>query len=624
MSLTTKIRNHLDITKILFESIKQVLSLIWKSSKLITILSLLVTVGEGLTMPLSMISLKYFIDSVTNALSTHGSSSSLYQVFFWIAVQFLIDIAGKALNQWNRYLNQRLGKLLNNHISKILMEKVNELDISFYEDAEFYDSIEKANNESISNTMEILNTLIDLIKSLSTLAGATIIVCNLNSIILLLLFLTTIPMFVITIILSKKKYDIYAERMQEVRFARYLQKMIMSYNHVKEIKLYRLGDYIKNIVLSLNIKHMNQDIDMGIKQLKDMTLVDVFDNLISSVFKIYVVLVTIREGLTIGSMTMYISALTNVDQSIRGVLSGLAILYNSNLYIGNLFFVLDLKPKIKIDRELPNFNNMIFNSIEFRNVSFKYPNSEKYVLNNINLTIKAGETCALVGLNGSGKTTIIKLLARLFDPTEGAIYIDGKDIREYNIETLHQCINVVFQDFVKYPFTVKENIGFGNIDQINNMELIKLAAEKSGASKYIEKLDEMYNTKLEKMWTDGTDLSLGQWQKLSISRAFMSDACILILDEPTASLDVQAEYQLFQNFKELIGNATCILISHRFSTVRMADNIYVIEDGRIIESGSHIHLMREGGLYYKLFTMQAEAYNLEIDHNIQPINKNVI
>lgn len=621
MVIISKIRSQISMVKILLKSIQQVLSIIWKSSKLIAALSLIVTIGEGLIAPLNMVGLKYFIDSVTDALTAHGNSQSLYQVFFWIGVIFFIEIAGKILNQWNTYLNDRQSRLLNNYISKVLMKKANELDLSFFEDAEFYDNIEKANNQSLSYTLNVLSTLIGLIKGLSTLVGATIIVCSLNPIIFVLALVTTVPMFIITIKLSKKKYDIFSSRMQEARFAGYLQRMIMNYNNIKEIKLYRLGDYIKNVVLSINVKHMNQDKEMGMKQFKGMTLIDIFDNLIAAAFKIYVVLATIRQGLTIGSLTMYISALTNVDQSMRSVLSGLASLYTSNLYLENLFVVLDLKPKIEPDPKLSSFNNRIFNSIEFRNVSFKYPQSENYVLKNINFTIKAGETCALVGLNGSGKTTIIKLLARLYDPTEGAIYIDGKNIREFNIESLHQCMSIVFQDFVKYPFTVKQNIGFGNIEEIDNMEQIQLAAQKSGAQDYIEKLDGKYDTQLEKMWTDGTDLSLGQWQKLAISRAFMSNASILILDEPTASLDVKAEYELFQNFKDLIGNATCVLISHRFSTVRMADNIYVIENGTIIESGSHNHLMRQKGLYCKLFTMQAEAYNLDINQDNQPINK---
>ncbi len=611
--MNKKINNQLNIAKAFTLSIWKILRLIWKCSKFNTSLSLLVTIIEGAILPLNMISMKFFIDSVTKALAAGGGNKTLNDVFLWLAVQFLITISGQLITQLNGYLQDCQSRLLNTYISKLLIEKTNELDISYFEDPSFYDNIEKTNNESISRTMAILETLMQLIKSLSTLAGAVSIVFSLNPIILLLSFLTTIPMFIVNIKLSRKRYDIFTERMQEARFARYLQSMIMHYNNIKEIKLYRLGEFFRNTVLSINIKHMEQDKKMGKYQLKNFTLINVLNNTVSLAFQIYVVLETIRKGLTIGSMTMYISALTNIDGSIRSVLNNMASLYTNNLYIDNLFSVLDLEPKIKADSSLKSFDNKIINSIEFKNVSFKYPNSEKYVLKNINLTIKSGETCAFVGLNGCGKTTVVKLLSRLYDPTEGVIYIDGKDIREYNIETLHRSMSIVFQDFVKYPFTVKQNIGFGNINKMDDMELVRSAAKKSGAKEFIERLSEKYDTKLEKMWTNGTDLSLGQWQKIAISRAFMSDACMLILDEPTASLDAEAEYELFQNFRELIGNATCVLISHRFSTVKMADIIYVIENGHIVEAGDHKQLMSKGALYHKLFNMQAEAYNLKTD-----------
>lgn len=609
--MNKKITNHLSIIRGFAQSIQKVLRLIWKCSKLNTSFFLLVTVIEGLILPLNMISMKFFLDSVTNAISVNGENKSLNHVFFWLTVQFLITISGQLITQLNRYLYDCQSRLLNTYISKLLIEKTNELDISYFEDATFYDNIEKANNESISRSMAILETLMQLIKSLSTLVGAISIVFSLNPIIILLSIFTTIPMFLVNVKLSRTRYDIFTERMQEARFARYIQSMIMHYNNVKEIKLYRLGEFLRNIVLSINTKHMEQDKKMGKYQLKNLSLINILNNTVSLVFQIYVVLETIVNGLTIGSMTMYITALTNVDGAIRNVLNNMASLYTNNLYIENLFWVLNLKPKIRTNLKQEVFCNRIFKSIEFKNVSFKYPNSEKYVLKNINLTIKSGQTCALVGLNGCGKTTIAKLLSRLYDPTEGSIYIDGRDIREYNLETLHKSISVVFQDFVKYPFTVKQNIGFGNIHKMDDFEQIQLAAKKSGAKEFIEKLSEKYNTKLEKMWTNGTDLSLGQWQKIAISRAFMSDACILILDEPTASLDAEAEYALFQNFKELIGNATCVLISHRFSTVKMADIIYVIKDGQVVESGDHSKLMSQGELYSKLFNMQAEAYNLE-------------
>lgn len=596
--------------KLFLRNILKTLKIIWQSSKLITSFLLFATILEGALLPINMIISKYLIDSVANILAANNEGS-MNKVFMWLFFQFIAAIFLYVLNQLRGYLYQYQSKLLNINISESLMEKNNELDVSYFEDDEFYDNIEKANDESISRSFEILDLIILLVKNVASLIGAAVIVFTLNPYILIISFIASIPIFLVNVKLSKKIYDVFDKRIQEARFARHLRRIMIHPNNIKEIKIYRLGNYFQDNILSIFREHLNQDKRVGKLRLKELTAVGILNSIISYSFKLYVVFMTIKNGLTIGSMTMYISALSNVDESIKSVLDNIVSLYANNLYIENLFSVLDLKPKIDNDLSLPPINKKILSSIEFRNVSFKYPNTDKYVLKDINLKIYSNETCAIVGLNGSGKTTMVKLLARLYDPTEGEIYIDGKNIKEYNLESLYKYISIVFQDFMKYPFTVKDNIGFGNIDKVKNMDLIKSAAEKSGASEFIKKLPSKYDTKLEKSWTGGTDLSLGQWQKLAISRAFMNDSSIIVLDEPTASLDAEAEYKLFQNFKELIGNSTCVLISHRFSTVKMADRIYVINDGSVVEAGDHKSLIREGGLYAQLFNMQAEAYNIE-------------
>lgn len=603
------VQNIKQISKSL-KSIFDVVKLVWKSSKWVTSLIFMVSILEGVLLPLDMVISKYFIDSVVDTLA-NGYSGARNQIFIWLLLQLAFAVLSKILNQLNEYLCNVQEKLLNIYITDLILEKVNQLDLSYFEDPEFYDKIEKSNSEFADRAIATLETIVQMLKNLTSLSGAIAIVLMLNPIIIIISLFTTIPMFYANLNISQKKYNIFNERVHEVRFAWCLQRDFINYNFIKEIKLNRLGNYFKNIILSIYNKHFEQDKVIGKQQIRDLTIIDIINNIVSYAFKLYVVYITIMRGLTIGSMTMYIAALVNMDQSIRGILNSFAYIHSNSLYTDNLFSVLNLNSKIHNDSNLPSFDNTIIKSIEFRNVSFKYPNTEKYVLRNIDLEIKAGQTCALVGLNGSGKTTLVKLLARLYDPDEGAIYIDGKDIKEYNVETLYKNINIVFQDFMKYPFTVKQNIGFGNIEKSEDIELIKYAAEKSGAAEFIEGLPEKYDTKLDKMWSGGVELSLGQWQKLAISRAFMSDASILILDEPTASLDAKSEYELFQNFKELTQNTTCMLISHRFSTVKMADLICVIENGAIVESGDHSCLMQYNGLYAKLFNMQAEAYASE-------------
>jgi len=604
------VKNKIKSMKEFIKRITRTITIIWKSSRISAVISLVATIFNGAIIPINMLIGKYFIDSVINALNNRNNYEFRNEVFIWLGLEFGVAILSYVINRLSRYFYDIQIKTLNIYISGLLIEKSNKLDISYFEDSEFYNKIEKANNESLSSVMGIMSALIEIVKNCSSLVGSIIIVIKLNPLILFLCIVTTIPMFYINVTVSKWKYDVYNKRIEESRFASYLQRLLMHYNNIKEIKLNRLGNYFENIIISTYKKHINQDKFIGKKQFKRLTAADCLNSIISYCYKLYVVFLTLNKGLTIGSMTMYISALTNVDNSVKNTLDNFTLLYSNNLYIENLFSVLELEPRIIDKGGEKTFNKKEINLIEFRNVSFKYPNTDRYILKDINLTIRGNQTCAIVGLNGSGKTTLIKLMTRLYDPTEGDILIDGINIKEYSLESLYKNIGVVFQDFMKYPFTVKENIGFGNIEDIEKMELIDLAARKSNAYDFIQKLDEKYDTKLEKLWTNGVDLSLGQWQKLAISRAFVSDAAILILDEPTASLDAVAEYELYKNFKELIGSSTSILISHRFSTVKMSDVIYVIEDGMITEAGTHEDLMLNNGLYAKLYIMQAESYQL--------------
>nr|WP_261830186.1 ABC transporter ATP-binding protein [Clostridium sp. TW13] len=551
---------------------------------------------------------KYFLDSITIVLTNSNTYEAKKHAFFWLILEFTVVIFSYILNRLNSYFADIQSKSLNIYISDILMKKTNELDLSYFENSEFYNKIEKASAESISSILSVTNSLMQFIQSIATLIGTAAIVLTLNPLILILCVLTTIPMFFVNIKISQMKYDVYNKRIEEVRFAHHLKFIATNCNSIKELRLNRLEGYFRSIIISILRKHLNQDKDVGKKQFIRLAIVDILSTIISYCYKFYVVILTIAKGLTIGSMNMYIQSLTSVENSIRSTLDNMASLYSNNLYMDNFFDVVDLKAQIADTDNSIELDNKGFASIEFKNVSFKYPSSKTYILKNINLTIKNNQTCAIVGLNGSGKTTLTKLLTRLYDPTEGEIYINGIDIKKYTLDSLYKNISVIFQDFMKYPFSIKDNIGFGNLDKINDIDLIKKCATKSNSYEFIDKLENKFDTQLQKMWSNGIDLSLGQWQKLAISRAFMSDSSILILDEPTASLDAEAEYEIFNNFKELIGTSTSVLISHRFSTVKMADIIYVLENGQITESGTHPDLMLNNGLYSRLYKMQAEAF----------------
>jgi ATP-binding cassette subfamily B protein len=322
----------------------------------------------------------------------------------------------------------------------------------------------------------------------------------------------------------------------------------------------------------------------------------------------WIVLRTIAGLITLGDMTMFLAIFRQSQSSIRSLLDSLNRIYESNLFLDNLMMYLNLQPQLASPAQGRTAPHPIRQGIEFRNVSFRYPGSDVDVLRDIHLHIRPGERIALVGLNGAGKTTLIKLLTRLYDPTHGQVLLDGVDLREYDLASLHQCFGVIFQDFVRYQFTVRENIGFGQVDALDDLARIQDAAERGGARPVIESLPKGYESMLGRRWERGLELSGGQWQKIALARAFMRKAEVLVLDEPTSALDAEAEYEVFRRFGELIEGRTAVLISHRFSTVRMADRIVVLSAGKILEVGSHAELIALDGAYARLFNLQAEGY----------------
>jgi ATP-binding cassette subfamily B protein len=312
--------------------------------------------------------------------------------------------------------------------------------------------------------------------------------------------------------------------------------------------------------------------------------------------------------ITLGAMTMYLSIFRSSQNVFQTLFFGLSDLYENALFMSNLFAFLDLKPQMPVTANPIALPRPIVHGLEFRHVSFKYPDRGAYALRDVSLTIRPGEKIALVGANGAGKTTFVKLLTRLYDPSEGQVLIDGIDLREVDPKELQKRIGVIFQDFVRYHLPVRENIGFGQIDELENEARIIDSATRAGADATIRGLPQGYDTMLGKWFERGNDLSGGEWQKVALARAFMREAEVLVLDEPTAALDAMNEYAIFQRFRELTDNKIALLISHRFSTVRMADRIVVLEDGHIIETGTHAELLALGGEYAKLFTIQAEGY----------------
>jgi ATP-binding cassette subfamily B protein len=424
----------------------------------------------------------------------------------------------------------------------------------------------------------------------------------------IIVFLTAIPSFLSQSQYAEAAFRAVSRRAPESRLLNYLEMLLTGNEYVKEVKLFGLGESLLKRYQTLFTQFYLEDRAIA----KKRTIAGLGWGLLSSMAYYgsyaWIVLRTIIGMITLGDMSMFLSIFRQSQRSIQSLLDNLNSLYESNLFLDNLLTFLELEPVLPKAKDGLIVPAPIKQGIRFQNVSFAYPGSDHLVLKDINLHIQPGERIALVGLNGAGKTTLIKLLTRLYDPTEGHIFLDGVDLRQYDLGSLHQRFGVIFQDFVRYQFTVKENIGFGQIDELEDLDRIKLAADRGGAIDVINELPDGYETMLGRRWERGQELSGGEWQKIALSRAFMRNAEVLVLDEPTSALDAEAEYEVFKRFDELMGDRIGVLISHRFSTVRMADRIVMLQDGKIHELGSHESLLSRNGVYAHLFNLQAEGY----------------
>lgn len=580
--------------------------LLWSCSKKYLLLLIAINILIGFSTPAKLLIWKNIIDEATQLLTSQSNEFNL--IIMLLGLYFTIGIITDFLGQLTQYVKKIYSEYLNKNITQIMIDKVSEMDLIQFDDSKIYDDIQKVNEESVTRISQFLDIIIQFINYLIQLVSTAAILISFSSLITLLCICTTTPMFYLSIKLLNTEFSLYNKRFEKKRLVTALKSILIKNENIKEIKIYGISSYFKNFINSIFEQYIQEDKVIRKNYLKKFTLGISLESIFSYAIKLYTFIVAIRQRCSIGTITMYISTIESFQGCIANILGTIQDLYENKLYTDSLFSILDLHPIYKNNTENKRIFDGNFEVIELKNVWFKYPNKDEYALKNINLKIYSKKSYSLVGMNGSGKTTLIKLLSMLYLPNKGDIYIDGINIKEYDKTSIYTNIGIVFQDFIRYPLDVSKNIGLGSINDIEDIEKIKKSAEKSGASQFIDGLPQKYKTQLQKEWTDGVDLSLGQWQKLSISRAFMADRSILILDEPTASLDAAAEYEIFKSFKEMIEGKTCILISHRFSTVKLADEIIVIKDGEIIEQGTHEELSKYGGLYEQLYNMQAKCY----------------
>jgi ATP-binding cassette subfamily B protein len=582
-----------------------VLKIVWQSSPLLTILGLVFR-GLAALIPVSMLWIsKLIIDRVVNAVSQRNTA--FLEIAWLLVLEFGLACAGNVLARIIDYCDGLLADKFTKQINVRVLEHSSKLDLVSFESPAFYDKLERARAQA-TDRIEMLSGIGCLGQQFVTLVSLSTGILLFSPWLLVLLVACLIPAFLGESHFAFLGYSLSRRLTPGQRQMDYFRLLGTSKETAKELKVFGLAKYFIEGYKRLADSAYQAHRLLSSKRLWVGSLLAVLAT--CGYYGAYALVVyqTVQGRLTIGELTFLAGAIAGSSANIQLLFSMFSKTADQALFLGDLVEFFAVRPTIQSKPEALLAPRPIRKGFEFRAVSFQYPDSDRRVLNNINLRFERGEKVALVGENGQGKTTLIKLLARLYDPTEGAIFLDDIDLREYSIEDLSKEIGIIFQDFVRYEISARENIGVGRIDEINNEMLVSEAARKSLADAVVAKLPNGLHQMLGRRFEGGTDLSGGEWQKFALARAYMRDAQVLILDEPTASLDARSEYEVFQHFVELAQDCMTVLVSHRFSTVRIAQRILVLDDGQIREQGTHEQLLERGGRYAESFNLQAEGY----------------
>ncbi|MDD8025696.1 MAG: ABC transporter ATP-binding protein [Acidobacteriota bacterium] len=581
---------------------------VWQSAKGPTIANGALIALQGLLPLLPLYLMKLMVDAVTAGLAAPDKGAAFRRVAWLVALMaaatlltYVMRLIAGLVSEWQAFI-------VADHMNEVLLAKSIDIDLEYYESARYFDTLHRAQREASSRPLSIVNGLAQIGQNgISLLAIAGLLV-SLHWVIAIILFTAVISGTALRLSASGKMFRWQRRQTATERQAGYLNWMLTDSSHAKEIRLFDLGPLFMD-----RFRGLRRELRKGRLAITRKRYLADFAAQILATAAIYgsyayVAWQAVGGKITYGDLVMYFQAFQQVQGSLQGILSSLAVLIEDNLFLSNLYEFLDLKRTVVEPVHASPVPQPIRRGIVFDHVSFQYPAGARKVFEDISLTIRPGEVVALVGENGSGKTTLMKLLCRLYDPSGGSISIDGIDLRQLESKALRREIAIIFQDYAHYQMTAQENIWLGNTALPLDPERVTAAARRSGAANVIDTLPHGYQTILGKWFEDGEELSIGEWQKVALARAFMREAQIIVLDEPTSSMDAKAEYEVFQTFRRLLSGHTAFLISHRFSTVRMADRIYVLEHGRIIEGGSHEELISRRGVYADLFERQAGSY----------------
>jgi ATP-binding cassette subfamily B protein len=598
--------------------IPRFLRLVWSTSPPLTIATAILRLVRALNPVVVLWVGKLIIDAVVQARQ-HGPHWQ--RIWTLVGMELLIVTADQSLSRVASLVDSLLGDIFTRDMSIRIMEHAATLDLAQFENPEFYNLLERA-RQNTATRLSLLSQVFGIGQSVLTLISLSTVLVAFNAWLLPLLLLSMLPSFMTEAHYSRRAYSLYYTRTQERRQLDYLRLVAASDKLAKEVQMFALAPWLIARFRQLAYKFYHENKALSIKRTRVGTAVMFLGTAGNYIAYSVVVYSAALSKITLGSLTFLASSFTQSRALFQVILNSVRDIYDQALYLRDLFLFFDIEPTIRVATSGHLVSRPLTGGFVFEDVGFRYPNGARWAIRHVSFTLCPGRRIALVGENGAGKTTLIKLLTRLYDPTEGRILLEGRDLREYDLESLRNAIGVIFQDFARYDFRFDENIGVGEITRTQQyldgphgassdgetLPSIADAARKSLADSLLAKMPAGYRQMLGRRFEGGVDLSGGEWQKVGLARAYLRDAQVLVLDEPTSALDARAEYEVFLRFSELTAGRTAILISHRFSTVRMADQTIVLQDGTVADQGTHEELLGRPGLYRELFTMQAAGY----------------
>jgi ATP-binding cassette, subfamily B, bacterial len=582
--------------------------LIWQAAPGWAIARLIILLLQGILPLASLYLTKLIVDVLAASVNNSNKTAVFKELLFLLALVAVVTIVTSICHSLGEMVDAAQSQRVVDYVESTLYRQAMVIDIEFYETPHYLDILQRAQRAAPYQPVEILGHLTLFMQNAISLVAMVGLLLSLNWMIAGILFSASIPAMLVKFKYAGKIYRWYRQKTEVERRASYFAWILTSDTLVKEIRLFDYGlVFIERFLKLKNLLYKEK-----LRIIRNRSLANLAVQIISGLMILtaygFIVYRTVQGTLQLGDLVLYHQAFQRGQQSLTQLITNLSKLYEDNLFLANLNEFLELKPKLIQPTNPQPVPKPIQHGIMFKDVSFSYPGTSRIALQNISLTIKPGETIALVGENGSGKTTLIKLLCRLYDVTQGSITIDGVDLRQIEPKTLHRQISAIFQDFGRYNLSARDNIWLGDIELVPEDEKILAAARRSGADEVIQSLKYGYQNILGKQFGNGEELSGGQWQKIALARAFLRDSQIIILDEPTSAMDPKAEEKVFNKFRELIENQAAILVTHRLSTVTMADCIYVMSRGSIVERGTHQELMALKGIYADLFATQAKNY----------------